>query len=124
MGDQGVEFGGNAAQRTAEAEYVEAMFAKTPDEASSCCALLENRGIPARVEIDGENARDTGVPVLVPADRLDDAAELLAARAQDDDDEDMDDFGDLDPDDDDDDDDDDFDDDQDEDDDYIDDDDD
>lgn len=100
MGDQGVEFGGNAVQRTSEAEFVEVMFAKSSDEASRCCALLEDKGIPARVRFDGGNVRDTGVPVLVPADCLDDAAELLAARVQDDDEEDVDDFGDTDADDD------------------------
>ncbi len=111
MGDQGVESGGNAVHRTAEAEFVEVMFAKSPDEACECCTLLEDRGISARVNFDGGNVRDTGVPVLVPADRLDDAAELLAMRVQDDDEEDGDDLGDADPADDEDDEDDDFDDD-------------
>ena len=110
MGEQGAESGGNTVQRTAEAEFVEVMFAKSSDEASQCRTLLEDRGIAARVRFDGGNVRDSGVPVLVPADCLDDAAELLAMRVQDDDEEDGEDLTDVDSDDDDDDDDDDLDD--------------
>ncbi len=111
MGDQGAESGGNTVQRTAEAEFVEVMFAKSSDEASQCRTLLEDRGISARVRFDGGDVRDTGVPVLVPADCLDDAAELLAMRVQDDDEVDGEDLTDVDSDDDDDDEDDDLDDD-------------
>ena len=111
MGDQGVESGGNTVHRTAEAEFVEVMFAKSSDEASQCRTLLEDRGISARVRFDGGDVRDTGVPVLVPADCLDDAAELLAMRVQDDDEENGEDLTDVDSDDDDDDEDDDLDDD-------------
>ncbi len=101
MGDQGVESGGNTVHRTAEAEFVEVMFAKSSDEASQCRTLLEDRGIAARVRFDGGDVRDTGVPVLVPADCLDDAAELLAMRVQDDDEENGEDLTDVDSDDDD-----------------------
>lgn len=95
MSDEGVEFRGDAVQRAAKAEFVEVMFAKSSAEASSCCSLLESHNIPARIALEGGDIRDTGVPILVPTDTLDDAAELLAMRAQDDDEEDVDGLGDL-----------------------------
>lgn len=62
------------------ADFVEVMFAKSLDEAKTCCHLLEDVHIPSRFE----NAPDAdrGIAVLVPEDRLVDASELLAARVQ------------------------------------------
>jgi len=77
-----------AVVQTDEADFVEIMFARSPCEASKCCSLLEDHGVPARVEAHHEEAEDAGVPVLVPAECLEQAAELLAMRAQDDEEDD------------------------------------
>lgn len=97
----------NTIERTGDESFVEVMFAKSLDEAAGCRTLLLERRIPARVEVDSEIAKRCGIAVLVPADRLIEASELLASRAQDededfddfeedDDDEDLDDFDDED----------------------------
>jgi len=62
------------------ADYVEAMYAKTLEEAKECCRLLEEGHIPARFEDDAD--LDRGVAILVPESRLVEASELLAARVQ------------------------------------------
>lgn len=97
----------NTIERTGDESFVEVMFAKSLDEAAGCRTLLLERRIPARVEVDSEIAKRCGIAVLVPADRLIEASELLASRAQDEDgdfddyeeeedDEDLDDFDDED----------------------------
>jgi hypothetical protein len=67
-----------------ELHYVEVMFARTADEASSCCSLLQDHRIPSRTA-GGPEIDDRGVAVLVPDMYQDDALEILAMRAQDDD---------------------------------------
>ncbi|MFQ5422660.1 MAG: hypothetical protein ACE5F9_01635 [Phycisphaerae bacterium] len=86
MADRSIQIERVAAQ-TSDPGFVEIMFARSPGEASRCCSLLEDHGVPARVEAHHEDAEDTGVPVLVPAECLEQAAELLAMRAQDDEEE-------------------------------------
>lgn len=69
---------------------VAAMFAGTLNEAERCCELLREHGIPAMVgdEADGPRSRAVGIPLLVPEPMLDNAAEILAARPENDDDSD------------------------------------
>jgi hypothetical protein len=65
---------------SASTGFVEVMFASTRDEASDCCHLLEDANIPARLEDTLGRSRETGVAVLVPADRLVEATEFLVSR--------------------------------------------
>lgn len=85
MVDEG--FGsGSLLQKVEGDSFVEVMFAKSRDEADGCKGLLLERQIPARLEVDPNVAKRCGIAVLVPADRLIEASELLASKAQDDDD--------------------------------------
>jgi hypothetical protein len=84
MADEGIG-SGNIVHETEDDNFVEVMFAKSMDEAADCRRLLQERSIPARVEVDSEIAKRCGIAVLVPADRLLEASELLASKAQDDD---------------------------------------
>lgn len=70
---------------THEEELVEVMYARTVGEAKACIRELLASDIPARME-SGMGLGD-GVAVLVPADRLILASEILAAKADDDEDE-------------------------------------
>lgn len=63
------------------AEYVEVMFAKSLEEAKSCCTLLEEENIPARYEKSDETA-DGGIAILVPESHFVDATEILSSRTQ------------------------------------------
>jgi len=65
--------------------FVEVMFTKSMNDATDCRSLLLARQIPAEVEADPNVSRQCGIAVLVPADRLVEASELLAFRAQDND---------------------------------------
>ena len=64
---------------------VEVMFARTEDEATACCTLLEEHDIHAKLSRTGIEDDDRGVAILVPEANQDEALELLALRAQDDD---------------------------------------
>lgn len=86
------------------AGLVEVMFARSEDEATVCCSLLEEHDIHATLSRTGIEDDDRGVAILVPEANQDEALELLALRAQDDDDGDEDDIDDETDDDDDDDD--------------------
>lgn len=67
------------------ASLVEVMFARTEDEATVCCSLLEEHDIHATLSRTGIEDDDRGVAILVPEANQDEALELLALRAQDDD---------------------------------------
>ncbi len=82
MADEGV--GSRDLVEKIESEgFVEVMFTRSMSEATDCRSLLLNRQIPAEVESDPKVSSQCGVAVLVPADRLIEASELLAVRAQD-----------------------------------------
>lgn len=66
--------------------FVEVMFTKSMSEATDCRRLLLARQIPAEVEADPNVSKQCGIAVLVPANRVVEASELLASRAQDKDD--------------------------------------
>jgi hypothetical protein len=83
MVDEGLG-SGNLLEKTEDATFVEVMFAKSLDEAAVCQSFLQEQQIPARVEIDSAVAKRCGIAILVPSDRLIEASELLASRAQDD----------------------------------------
>ncbi len=85
MVDEGIGSGG-LLQKVEQVSFVEVMFAKSLDEADGCRSFLLERQIPARLEMDPNVAKRCGIAVLVPADRLIEASELLASKAQDDDD--------------------------------------
>ncbi|HVP10378.1 MAG TPA: hypothetical protein VMV94_04225 [Phycisphaerae bacterium] len=85
MVDEGLG-SGNTLEKTEDNAFVEVMFAKSLIEANGCENLLQKHEIPARVEIDSEVTRRCGIAILVPADRLIEASELLASRAQDEED--------------------------------------
>lgn len=74
--------------------FVEVMFAKSVAEAKDCCGFLAQQHIAARIEVDPDVSRRCGIAVSVPADRLVEASELLAARSQEDEDEEDDDYDD------------------------------
>lgn len=98
------------------AEYVPVIFAHSPIHANDFTAALEENGIPTLVELDGGGdsplrSLTRRVPVLVPAEMLEEASEMIAKIEQriiagvdedevDDDDENEDDFDDEDDDDD------------------------
>jgi hypothetical protein len=86
MVEEGLD-SGNALDRTENGQFVEVMFAKSTDQASVCCDFLEQQQIPARLEPAAVSARSSGVAVLVPADRLVEASELLASLAHDEEEE-------------------------------------
>jgi hypothetical protein len=82
MVDEGLG-SGDTLEKTEDNGFVEVMFAKSLNEATGCHSLLQERQIPARVEVDSAVAKRCGIAVLVPADRLIEASELLASRALD-----------------------------------------
>lgn len=74
---------GNARTLSPEApgeDYVAVMFAETRAESQACSEALIAGGIPSRIEDDDAVGRSVGISVLVPSSRLEEAAELLAAR--------------------------------------------
>lgn len=73
------------------ADYVEAMFARSPGEAEDSLDLLLACGIPARLEDSPRIVGKQGIAVLVPAHRLIEASDLLTAHARRDEDEELDD---------------------------------
>ncbi len=75
-----------------EPGFVEAMFARTRGEAEDGVDLLGAFGIPARLEDSAVFGGKQGIAVLVPADRLIEASDLLTAHARRDDDEELDDL--------------------------------
>lgn len=77
---------GSLLQKVENESFVEVMFAKSSGEAEGWRTFLLERQIPARLEIDPNVAKRCGIAVLVPADRLIEASELLASKAQDDED--------------------------------------
>lgn len=81
MGGDGIG-GGQALDEQGNTAFVEVLFARTPDEAADCRHLLEARGIPARVESGTQDGRHGDIAVLVAADRLVDASELLTSQDQ------------------------------------------
>ncbi|MFH1417378.1 MAG: hypothetical protein ABII12_03720 [Planctomycetota bacterium] len=82
MADEGV--GSRDLVKQIESDgFVEVMFTKSMSEATDCRRLLLARQIPAEVEADPNVSRQCGIAVLVPANRVVEASELLAARAQD-----------------------------------------
>ncbi len=92
------------------ADYIEVVFARFSEEARQYCELLQENGIAARLEADGDLPSTCGVAVLIPPERLLDGSEVLSFQAQydseeeegeGDDDEDYDDYEDDDDDDDD-----------------------
>ena len=76
---------GGAVNDVDDAGLVEVMFARTEDEATVCCSLLEEHDIHAKLSRTGIEDDDRGVAILVPEANQDEALELLALRAQDDD---------------------------------------
>ncbi len=96
MVDEGVGSGNILDGVEVEPEnFVEVMFAKSVAEAKDCCGYLAQQHIAARIEVDPDVSRRCGIAVSVPADRLVEASELLAARSQEgDEDEDDDDYDD------------------------------
>jgi hypothetical protein len=75
----------NAGDGVDDSGLVEVMFAKSLDEAFGCRSLLQEQDIPALVEDGATASPRCGIAVLVPSDRLVEASEVLATRAQDDD---------------------------------------
>ncbi|MEE8170914.1 MAG: hypothetical protein V3T70_10235 [Phycisphaerae bacterium] len=61
----------------ASADYVAVMFATNHGEAEVCRSVLDEHGIPARIEPDAADRRTPGISVLVPSDYLVDASGLL-----------------------------------------------
>lgn len=74
-------------QAHAEEALVPVMFAASTREAEKCIALLKENQISAELGDADEMPprRGSGIPVLVPGARLDEASEILSARADDDD---------------------------------------
>lgn len=79
----------NTMNCTGEKDFVEVMFARSMPEARDFVSYLLEQEIPARLENTGGAVPACGVAILVPSDRMIEAAELLAARvdAEDDSDE-------------------------------------
>lgn len=77
---------GKVLEKTGDTAFVEVMFAKSLIEAADCKTLLQSHDIPAQVEIDSQVAKRCGIAILVPSDRLIEASELLASRAEEDED--------------------------------------
>ncbi len=71
----------NTLNCTSEKDFVEVMFAKSMPEARECVGYLLEQEIPARLENTGGAVPACGVAILVPNERLIEASELLAARA-------------------------------------------
>ena len=62
-------------------EYVAVVYAESQDGAERCLTLLETHGIPAVIEETTPRRRRTsGISVLVPDGRLDEASDLLATH--------------------------------------------
>lgn len=66
--------------------FVEVIFAKNREDADQIRALLTASAIPSEIESDMAATAQRGVAVLVPADKLVQASEILTVRAEDDDD--------------------------------------
>ena len=62
---------------------VEVSFARSDDDARLQCAQLVERSIPAQVESPAGLPPECGVAVLIPPDRLVEAAEYLSVHAED-----------------------------------------
>lgn len=77
----------NTLQSAGEVEFVEVMFARTMEEARDCVSFLLERDVPARIESQPGMQPAYGVAVLVPGDRMIEASEMLAARADDEEEE-------------------------------------
>ncbi len=76
MIDQGFAFD-RAAQQTDADTFVEVCYAESIEDASSLCKMLEQHAITALVETDPTLPEQCGVAVLVRADRLVEASEIL-----------------------------------------------
>lgn len=79
----------SAAQEGEAVEFVEVIFAKSIGEAKLHCGMLEAYSIPSRVEKVREEVCQRGVAVLIPADRLVEASEILAVQTSADEEEDV-----------------------------------
>ncbi len=82
MIDQGFGFD-STVQQTGEDTFVEVCYAKSVEDASSLCRLLAEHAIMALVEADPAIPGQCGVAVLVRADRLVEASEVLTLATQD-----------------------------------------
>jgi len=82
MIDQGFGFD-STVQQTREDTFVEVCYAKSVEDASSLCRLLAEHAIAALVETAPAIPGRCGVAVLVRADRLVEASELLTLEMQD-----------------------------------------
>ncbi len=78
----------NNARPMMEADFVEVMYARTPDEASHLRSFLSEKAIPALVERNPDLPDQCGVAVLVPSEKLVEASQQLTwLMAHDDDDD-------------------------------------
>lgn len=84
MIDQGFGFD-SPVQQTEEDTFVEVCYAKSIAEAATICKLLETYAIAALVETDPTLRNECGVAVLVQADRLVEASEILTLDGRSDD---------------------------------------
>lgn len=67
---------------SSDEEFVEVVFARSSSEARQFVGMLQEHEIPAQLESGAAAARESGVAVLVPSDRLVEASECLSAFAQ------------------------------------------
>ncbi len=72
----------NTVKCAEETDFVEVMFARNTQEAKDCIQFLLENQVPSRLESERGKQAEYGVAVLVPSDRMIEATELLAARAQ------------------------------------------
>ncbi len=66
--------------------YVEVAFARNKADAEVIRLLLASSSVPAQIESDTAGSMQRGIAVLVPADKLVEASEILTVRAEDDED--------------------------------------
>lgn len=75
--------------RTDDTQFVEVSFARNLTDAERLRRYLETRSIPAQTERNLDLPVQCGVAILVPAERLVDASEMLTKMAHDDEDDDF-----------------------------------